>query len=680
MKIRGVRLVVETAAGVVGREVRFADGLVLVRADNSCGKSTLLLGILYALGLEGMLGPSHAVPLKHAMTSHIDVDGVEYPVLASDVLLLVESGSELGYTIRRTAVGARKTGLVTVANGDQLSSPISSIEGEDYFVRQPGAYSAERGFHNFLARLLAWDLPEVGAYAGGVSPLYMEAIFPFLFIEQARGWGAIEGRFPTHLRIREPGVRAFEFLLALSVFDSERVRAEATASVDRIRALWGSAVQAVTLIAKDRFLQIERLVTTPSVGFTGLRPEEVRVSADGVWQNAPSYIEGARARAAELRARQNSPVALVAPEIEKRLLAEERRVRELDTALNDCVRSIDAVSADLARASGRRRALEEDLQRAKDVRTLQRLGADRIEVLRRDECPTCQQSIELALLPEIRERASPPMSIAENIEYLEDQLAVVSVAANDSESALSDLELKRKSLSSDLSEARRAVRELKRELVSHPSAPDLSAAAEAVRLEERVEAVVGAMSQLNELSDRLVALSVEWGQARSLLAELPLDRFSEIDRAKVSTFRDSFTTQLAQYGFESVSNPSEIQIDEDTFKAGYRGFDLQFDLSGSDMTRATWAYRTALLEVSRQFETNHPGFLIIDEPQQQNPSQESVEAFLRRAGKSLEGSQQVVVATSETSDSIRKMTAGIECQLIDLGDGHLLRAGAGGAY
>ncbi len=75
LKIRAVQLRVLTPGPVCGADFTFENGLNILRADNSSGKSTCLQAILYALGLEGMLSPKRDIPLPHAMTDEVEVDG-----------------------------------------------------------------------------------------------------------------------------------------------------------------------------------------------------------------------------------------------------------------------------------------------------------------------------------------------------------------------------------------------------------------------------------------------------------------------------------------------------------------------------------------------------------------------------------------------------------------------------
>lgn len=62
MKVRQLELIVTTGKGRYGVSIPFADGFTILRAENTSGKSTCVQAIVYALGLEAMLGPSDVPP------------------------------------------------------------------------------------------------------------------------------------------------------------------------------------------------------------------------------------------------------------------------------------------------------------------------------------------------------------------------------------------------------------------------------------------------------------------------------------------------------------------------------------------------------------------------------------------------------------------------------------------
>ena len=69
MKLRRLVIRVQTSDGTYGNDIEFPDGLVVVWADNSMGKSTCVKAILIALGMEAMLTTSRSDVTVHAPDS-----------------------------------------------------------------------------------------------------------------------------------------------------------------------------------------------------------------------------------------------------------------------------------------------------------------------------------------------------------------------------------------------------------------------------------------------------------------------------------------------------------------------------------------------------------------------------------------------------------------------------------
>ena len=126
-----------------------------------------------------------------------------------------------------------------------LTKPGSERPRGDTFVKDPGSAVREAGFHTQLARFIGWDLPDVVTYDAKRSPLYMQLIFPLLFVEQQTGWTGVRDNVRTYLRVREPALRSTQFLLNLQAAD--RAGNANSSTPDREGALetgggdWGAA-------------------------------------------------------------------------------------------------------------------------------------------------------------------------------------------------------------------------------------------------------------------------------------------------------------------------------------------------------------------------------------------------------------------------------------------------------
>lgn len=114
-----------------------------------------------------------------------------------------------------------------------------------------------------------------------------------------------------------------------------------------------------------------------------------------------------------------------------------------------------------------------------------------------------------------------------------------------------------------------------------------------------------------------------------------------------------------------------VEIGDDDYLPRRDDFDLQADISASDSVRVIWAYLLGLLEVGEQFDTNHPGLVVFDEPKQQSAKDLSFEALLRRASGEG-GGRQVIFATSEPLEALNTMLGGVE-HTIHIVDGYLLK-------
>ena len=126
----------------------------------------------------------------------------ETPVLASWVSLEIEGVDGRIATLTRWVEHETiDTGLVRVVAGPQLSAP-GEYASEDFYVGRAGAVASPRGFHRWLTDFVGWKMPQLPAGDGRVAPLYMEQVFPLLFVEQQRGGAGSRRRCPTSRRLR----------------------------------------------------------------------------------------------------------------------------------------------------------------------------------------------------------------------------------------------------------------------------------------------------------------------------------------------------------------------------------------------------------------------------------------------------------------------------------------------
>jgi hypothetical protein len=647
LRLRALSLRVTTPEGPVGADLRFSSGLTVLRAPNNSGKSTALQALVYAFGLEGMFSASREIPLPHAMTDRIEVEGREVPVVQSHVAIEVENAQGEVRTFQRAVIDpVLDRHVVVVWVGPQLTAPDAAYERQDFFVRRSGSARRALGFHHYLAEFIGWELPSVPHYDGSESPLYLEAVFPLVYVEQKQGWGGVRPRMPTYLGIRDVGRRAVEFIADLTTLERARRRAELDDRLRQVASEWSAYQVRLEAAAGREGGQLVGLPSRPTSWGAATTPRITFLIDD-----QPVDLAAVRQQIeVEVAATSAEPptVGEEAAGLEDELAVRQSQLREAVARAAALEESLDLAEGELAALDRRIQATREDRQRLMDVRLLQALGSPLgIEALSFHDCPTCHQALDAI---EVREDEIP-LALDDNLRLLEERLVTLTSMRDGAKANTSTLTLALSSARELAASLRLRIRAIKASLVAPDSSPSIAAIERRLSLERQL----GDLQQLEGLlgvsTDELKRLAERADSLRAQIVELRAE-FSATDQRKLRFLQDSLRGQLRDYGFGSLP-PDEVFISFETLHPAHEGFDLSFDISASDTIRTKWAYFLALAELSTTEATHHPGLVIFDEPGQQEIDRSSLAALIRRARAVARGGHQVILATSEDEHFIR---------------------------
>jgi hypothetical protein len=658
IKLRHLRMRSFTASRSFGADIPFSAGLNIVQAPNTSGKSTCLQAIIYALGLERSLGPQLSIPLPYAMRERIHEfkDAPYELVLQSFVELELENqGGEI-LVVHRDVVGGKNTKLIQTWQGPSLSSELPRREQRDFFVLDRGSATSESGFHTYLARFIGWDLPIVARYDGTECPLYLEAIFPMLFVEQKRGWSAIQGPFPTIFQIQDVGRRVMEFLLDLDAGRNRRRHAELRGTITELVRKWSDARKSLDESA-SRVGRLRGLPAQPTAEFVAAPSIDLQLYYQGEWVRLSEVVKPISARIAELEAQQLETVETVAPAIEARVSVLRGQIDALSAVLETVRTEYGSEAQDNKAFDERVRSLEADLKRNQDAQKLQRLGSELGRAASEHVCPTCHQGVSNELLPTVE---SVGMALDENIAFVKSQLELYQASRASSRERLQEIVARYRGSERDLRDKQQELRALRQELIRPSASPSRAAIEEIVRLQAFVERLRSIDEFSMSLTDELRIIATQWAEATNALRLLPTDELTSADRRKLDQLLTAVRHQLDRYGFRSFQS-GEISLSHDNFRPLVRRTEngetvekeINFEISASDAIRLKWAYYLAGLELMAGFTTNYPGILVFDEPGQQEIETASLFEFLRSAAHCSERGQQVIVSTSETLEAVR---------------------------
>lgn len=670
LRLRHLRLRAFTQDGPYGADFPFEPGLNVIWADNTKGKSTSMQALLYVLGMEKMLSPSREVPVPHALTNYLlRDDESQLAVTNSFVELEIENGAGTVVTVRRPIKEPGvDTRLVTVWFGPMLSVPSASAASRQFFVRDPGAFQREDGFLHFLEDFIGWDMPVVRKYDGPEGKLPLETVFPLFWVEQKRGWSTIPAAIPTYMRVRDVQKRAVEFIMDLDVHKLELQRQRLKEKLDENARNWVAVIDEMMRVTRRAGGTLSGLPSRPTIDTASLERWTVSLVQDDNAVVVETILAALRARLAALAEAKIPEVGETADALTAELEAlgkdiDARNQRRLEIHKTRQLKDADIVSLERRIAQ-----LREDLHKNQDVQRLQRYAGTAGD-LTPEQCPTCEQSLVDALISQ--DVLEAVMPIEDNIEYVRSQLKMFGDILKREQGEQRRLEDLSAVVAGEIAQLYTRVRTIRTDLLGPSSAPSAAAVEERVRIEARIQDLEGLTASLGDTASRLHILSAEFVKLLKEGRLLPSDKMTAEDKDKLDALTGSVRELAQAFGFTTFA-PKDLTIDEDSYRPQKEGYEIGFETSASDAIRLKWAYQLGLLELARNYTTNHPGMLLLDEPRQQSSSKVSFGQLLERAADHRGTGQQVIVSTSEDIDTLKPILARLLCKKI-IFDGFVLQ-------
>jgi hypothetical protein len=307
-------------------------------------------------------------------------------------------------------------------------------------------------------------------------------------------------------------------------------------------------------------------------------------------------------------------------------------------------------------------SLEHRVHSAKDILRLKRDGIGRIDNV---ECPTCHRSLDPSTFTLTAQSIT---SVEAHIDALErDRLLVLAnVESTDAQTTR---------LAAELSRVEEQLRAAERALSSVNAAVG-SVREQLAKAAMDLASVESEMAKTITLSRDIADLQEGMGAWIREAAAIAAPQRGAVDLVRRrSVFENDLRVFLRALGHKAVTDETEGELRLDEDYVPYLGPRRLRSLgSASDHPRLVAAYVLALAEASRTLGGLHPGFVVLDEPLQQNPDDEHRELFVRflqsTAAKQLRY-QTIVFTWLGNEERLRLEQAGV--RVIAPDGEHLLR-------
>ncbi|MBZ0234744.1 MAG: hypothetical protein K8M05_20605 [Deltaproteobacteria bacterium] len=643
IRIVQIEVAGKTAKGAFEGTVTFQDGLYVVSADNHFGKSLAVTAIGWCLGLEAMFGLRDDDPSCFPLAARdvIDLDDARRVRVTSSFAAVTFARGDERLRLQRDIVG-NPSEVVAEETSSGLSR-VSRLKARYRTMKDEAG-----GLQRFVFEWFGLPRSPIMTNRGEPAEIYLENLAPHFYIDQGEGWATIQAMQVYRYALQDIGAASVEYLLGADEALASRVRIQtAAAEESRLKGAasaieqqvvaafqkpgwplqWSSHGNLAEIVKRWRKAKLKD-IARKSFHFD-LKTEQARLSERATVLRKQLAQDGIDPK--NLTAASDVSQAVIELKGQRHTLREELRV----------ARSQRLEQEQLAES------LEHRIHAASDVLRLKTQGIGRLDVV---ECPTCHRSVDpstFGLTTQSRGTVEAHIEalkrdralVLENVRHTLDQVTRLSaeVASIDERLRLAERGL----------DAVNATAGAVREQLAK-TATDLAA------LERELERNLSIAAEIDELQ----GVIDKWLQeAEDLVSVQPEPGDLEARRTR---FEAALRTQLVALGHSGVSPEDlpHVRLDEEYVPVlGDRR--VRSLGSASDHARLIAAYALALVDTSIALHGHHPGFVVFDEPLQQNPDEKHRDLFLRflevTAKKRL--AHQLIVFTSLKPDEAERLLA-----------------------
>jgi len=665
LRINAVKINIHTNKGLFGSPIiPFANGLNIIKGNNSTGKSTIFQSILYGLGLEELIGGKNEKTMQSVLKSEVLNDNNEKEAIVLESHILLEITGVKTITIKRYITSeAKNAGLMEVFLGGLLSNPDKIYDYKPMYVHDPNSAKENNpfGFHPFFEKLIGWNLPEVLYKDGQYRKLYIQNIFPAFVIEQKAGWTDFLASIPYY-SLNDKETRAIEFLLKFDSAERRRKKASIRQEKNNIENEWRNLYYKFESFAKTIASEVKGVEEKPSIlsSFTSIF---LTYSNNEKTFVLKEYVNEIQKEYQDISGLKIPTIGEVAVEKENEINQLTDRLSTLSVNLNNTVNQKNLESKRYESFKVQLKELENDLEQNKYHKKVKEKGADLGYEIAKDTCPYCEQKLDDSLLP--KDIQQIPMQIDDNINYLRAQINLINIYISNHFKEIKSLERKIEILNQEISETRSQIRILKTQLISDNRLPSYELIEKQIKLKNRLELYSKKLEELPLFQEKFVALSTKWEQLLANEKELSYE-LSMSDNKKINKLESIFKQLLRDFNYRSKTI-KDIRISRETYLPVVDRYSLKFDSSASDFIRAIWSYTLAIKEVSNIFNCNHPNLIVFDEPGTQETANEDLRLLLEKLGNSKNCQSLVFSSFKQSKTTYDECTKKVAFNLIDLG-------------
>uniref|UniRef100_A0A182UFN2 Rad50/SbcC-type AAA domain-containing protein n=1 Tax=Anopheles melas TaxID=34690 RepID=A0A182UFN2_9DIPT len=389
MDDKSVMVEEKTALLKIGKKItEDMRNLNIIRGRNSAGKSTIVHSILYALGMEQLLGAQNDKALTYVLKDYVEYGGRKCFITRSLVMMELESNGKTITVTRKIREEKVDPRLVEIQECAVLTKG-EQAEPLYRYLHDGGSAQIEEGYYTYLEKFLGLDLPQVPHKSGTQTKLYLQYIFAALAIEQKRGWTDYIANLP-YFGVRDARIKIVDYLVGTNVFELDAKRARLDHESVQLNTAWLDITKALSNDAQKNSIQVVNLPTAPTAVFHANEVSYLKRTALGPmsldeYKNS-QFQALLRLQQEETKWKDATPEATL-----KQIEAETERLLRLTAAYEATLGELTLHRASRSANTVHLKQAQDELIKNKAAQKLINFGASLDLSIAKDVCPACHQ-------------------------------------------------------------------------------------------------------------------------------------------------------------------------------------------------------------------------------------------------------------------------------------------------
>lgn len=615
-----------------GRIIPIKNGLNIIAGDNTSGKTTIAKCFYYILGVEEILDGKHNTQtMDKSIHLSFDLNNNEgdkdtYMVVKSCVMAQLSNTEGKSITVRRILKDGINEKFMEVDVFECKQKEITEkTQRTSYYLNSPDDHNEKLpfGYFQYLAKFAGLPIEKVPTKSGKEYNLYLQTLFALDFVEQTRGWTDYFATIRSYNFI-QPKQRIVEYALGIGFDEGSVTSKQLKKENEMLKEKWDKQVR-----------NIKQYLTYNNITISGLENDiakqkstkfDLQYAIIGETDNLTRTLAKMESSIEELNAHLRKTNDQRFSDYNRQLADFNEKESQYDNfyrKLQDDYNKREEIVRQLEN-------IDEEISRNQNISHVSNLlNSQHVR-----KCPTCHRELDITDNGYLDIDSN---DIDINIRYLKTQRGFLNGLLGSLNKNIDEKEIYLAYYKKILLQEKEKLNAAYVEVADQNDMPSEHTMMEMTDLKLKLASYKEVHQQVKLMVEDMWPQKATFEQNKKNIKTLDEDD-NATGNKEMNALQGVFQKLLKSFGYKS-NDTGQVTLMYDDKNSNYLYLPqalvgiyeehLRSVSSASDFVRSVWAYYLALMKVG----TQHPGFLLFDEPCQHSINEVDLKTLFEKCAE-----------------------------------------------